>query len=73
MDTEIQAISKAAQASQATYLAYRAASKADAMTSPPRGSYAAREDTLKAYHRAASIEARLRNAYRLAHGCEALI
>ena len=60
MDTEIQQISKAAQASQEAYWAYRAAY-----------GHAASEKALKAYRLAALAEGKLRNAYWQAHGCEA--
>jgi hypothetical protein len=66
-------ISKARQRTQAAYYAYRHAVRVDMRANAPRGSYAAHGEALTAYQRAAAIEARLRDAYRLTHGVEALL
>ena len=64
MNIEIRAISKARRASQATYLAYRAA-----LNEPPY----IQDHKLQAYRRAAERECTLRNAYWIEHGCEPLL
>jgi hypothetical protein len=73
MTMTIQAISQARQRTQAAYHAYRLALREDMRADAPRGSYTRREWTLGTYHRLAAIEARLRDAYRLAHGVEAAL
>ena len=70
MDNEI---SKARQTTQAAYYAYRHAVRVDMRANAPKGSYTRHGEALAAYQLAASIEARLRDAYYLAHGAEAVL
>jgi hypothetical protein len=73
MTMTIQAIGEARQRTQAAYHAYRHAVRVDMRANAPRGSYTAHGEALTAYQRAAAVEARLRDAYRLAHGVEAAL